>query len=77
MCSGNRQLDNTPDFFLQLELQTNRTRFIREYGGEMGGPLIGDRLGSWAAGAAGHFPEPDDLHGRKEIPIPQTATLEP
>ena len=32
-----------------LGLQSNSTRYIREYGAELGGPILKDRIWLWAA----------------------------
>src|SRR5262249_57832423 len=48
--SANWQSDNTPQQARDLGLQTNSTRFIREYGGDLRRPLVQDRL--WLPPAA-------------------------
>ncbi len=75
--SANWQSDNTPESSSASGLQTNSTRFIREYGGELGGPLIEDRLWLWAAGARQDISLSPTTFSPDEIPIPQSATLEP
>ena len=75
--SANWQSDNTPDSSSALGLQTNSTRFIREYGGELGGPLIEDRLFLWAAGARQDISLSPTTSSPGEIPVPQSTTLEP
>jgi hypothetical protein len=45
------QSDNTPQEAIDQGIRTNSTRFIREYGAELGGPLIKDKLWIWGAGS--------------------------
>ncbi len=45
------QADNTPQEAVDQGLTTNSTRFIREYGAEVGGPIIKDKLWLWASGS--------------------------
>ena len=45
------QADNTPQEAIDQGLQTNSTRFIREYGAELGGPIIKDKMWIWASGS--------------------------
>ena len=75
--SANWQSDNTPESSSAAGLQTNSTRFIREYGGELGGPLIEDRLWLWAAGARQDISLSPTTFDLTEVPVPQTVTLEP
>lgn len=75
--SASWQSDNTPESSSALGLQTNRTRFIREYGGEMGGPLVEDRLWLWAAGSRQDISLSPTTVKKGEIPFPQTTMLEP
>ena len=75
--SANWQSDNTPESSSANGLQTNSTRFIREYGGELGGPLIADRLWLWAAGARQDISLSPTTFSETEVPVPETATLEP
>ena len=75
--SANWQSDNTPESSSADGLQTNSTRFIREYGGELGGPLIEDRLWLWAAGARQDISLSPTTFVLNEVPVPETATLEP
>src|SRR5262249_46876121 len=49
--SGNWQSTNTPLEATQRKLQTNDIRYIRDYGGELGGPIVRDRIWLWAAAA--------------------------
>ena len=73
--SANWQSDNTPESSSANGLQTNSTRFIREYGGELGGPLIEDRLWLWAAGARQDISLSPTTFDQNEVPVPETATL--
>jgi hypothetical protein len=45
------QSNNTPQEAIDEGFQTNQTRFIREYGAELGGPIIKDKLWIWGAGS--------------------------
>ncbi len=49
--SANWQSDNTSQEAIDQGFQTNKTRFVREYGAELGGPIIKDKLWLWAAGS--------------------------
>jgi hypothetical protein len=75
--SANWQSDNTPEPSAANGLQTNSTRFIREYGGELGGPLIEGRLWLWAAGARQDISLSPTTFLENEVAVPETATLEP
>ena len=75
--SASWQSDNTPESSAALGLQTNSTRFIREYGAEMGGPLVEDRLWLWAAGARQDISLSPTTYSQAEVPVPETITLEP
>ena len=75
--SASWQSNNTPESSSALGLQTNSTRFIREYGGEMGGPLVEDRLWLWAAGARQDISLSTTTYDEDETPVPESATLEP
>jgi len=45
------QSSNLPQEAIDQGFETDSTRFIREYGAELGGPLIKDRLWIWGAGS--------------------------
>ena len=49
--SGNWQSDNTSEEAAEQGFLTNRTRYVREYGAEVGGPIIKDKLWLWASGS--------------------------
>jgi hypothetical protein len=50
--AGDRfQSNNLPDEAIEQGFGTDSTRFIREYGAELGGPIIKDRLWLWASGS--------------------------
>src|SRR5262245_14789668 len=49
--SGNWQSNNTPQEAVDEGIQTDRTRMIREYGADLGLPIIKDKLWLWFAGA--------------------------
>jgi hypothetical protein len=75
--SANWQSDNTPAASSALGLQTNQTRFIREYGGEIGGPLVEDRLWLWASGARQDISLSTTTIFEDEKPLTETTTLVP
>jgi len=45
------QADNTPQEAIDQGIATTKTRMLREYGGDLGGPLWKDRLWLWFAGS--------------------------
>src|SRR5678816_2760881 len=45
------QSSNLPQEAIDQGLETDSTRFIREYGAEIGGPIIKDRLWLWGSGS--------------------------
>jgi Carboxypeptidase regulatory-like domain/TonB-dependent Receptor Plug Domain len=45
------QSSNLPQEAIDQEFETDSTRFIREYGAEVGGPIIKDRLWLWGSGS--------------------------
>ncbi|MEO8432275.1 MAG: TonB-dependent receptor [Acidobacteriota bacterium] len=49
------QADNTSDEARAQGLQTDSLRFVREYGAEVGGPILKDRLWIWGAFARQDF----------------------
>ncbi len=49
--SKNWQSTNTPQEAIDQGLPTNNTRLIREYGADLGGPLVKDKLWLWFAGS--------------------------
>ncbi len=49
--SQNWQSENTPQEAVDQGIPTNDTHFIREYGGDFGGPIVKDKLWLWFAGA--------------------------
>jgi hypothetical protein len=60
--SANWQATNTPQEAIDEGFTTNSTRFIREYGAELGGPIVKDRLWLWASAS------------RQDIGLNQTGT---
>jgi len=58
-------------------LQTNSIRYIREYGGELGGPIVRDRLWLWAAGSRQDISLNTGTYIPDDVPFPQTTILEP
>ena len=65
---------------MDQDLPTNNTRMIREYGADLGGPIIKDKLWLWFAGVL-----PDDLDEPGDLQLdpsasfssPETTNLEP
>ena len=49
--SGNWQSNNAPQEAIDQGLPTNNTRMIREYGADLGGPIIKDKFWLWFAGS--------------------------
>ena len=49
--SGNWQSNNEPQEAVDQGLPTNNTRMIREYGADLGGPIIQDKLWLWGSRA--------------------------
>jgi hypothetical protein len=49
--SGNWQSTNTPQEAIDQGIPTNNTRMIREYGADLGGPIVKDKLWLWFAGS--------------------------
>jgi outer membrane receptor protein involved in Fe transport len=49
--SDDWQANNLSDEAIEQGFETNSTRFVREYGAEVGGPIIKDRLWIWGSGA--------------------------
>ncbi len=71
------QSSNTPQESLDQGLQTTSTRYIREYGGDLGGPIVQDRVWLWAAGSRQDISLNPATFSKDEVPYPQTTTLEP
>ena len=75
--SANWQSSNTPVEAIDAGLQTNSTRYIREYGGELGGPIIQDRLWLWAAGSRQDISLNPGTYIPGDVAFPETTILEP
>jgi hypothetical protein len=77
--SGNWQANNTPQEAVDSGLPTNNTRFIREYGGDLGGPIVQDKLWLWFAGSYQTIATNQTAFstGFGTIAAPQTINLEP
>ena len=77
--SGNWQSNNTPPEAEAQGLPTNNTRMIREYGADLGGPIVKDKLWLWFAGSyqtiATNSATFDSTAG--EFSVPETTNLEP
>jgi hypothetical protein len=77
--SANWQSNNTPQEAIDQGIQTNSTRYIREYGADLGGPIIKDRLWLWAAGSrqdiSTNVTSFSDTFGTSRFP--ETTRLEP
>ena len=71
------QSDNSSQESIDQGFQTNNIRFVREWGGEVGGPIVKDKLWLWAAGSRQDIStnpvQPDALSGSAA----QTVSLEP
>ena len=74
--SANWQSSNTPQEAIDQGLQTGSTRYIREYGADLGGPILKDRLWFWAAGSRQDI-SLSPTTNTEEVPYPQTTILEP
>jgi hypothetical protein len=78
--SGNWESNNTPQEALDWPSgpwQTNSTRYIREYGGELGGPIVPDRIWLWAAASRQDISfNPGGINPPGPVP-PVTMILEP
>jgi hypothetical protein len=75
--SANWQSDNTPAQVADAGLQSESTRFIREYGAELGGPILKDRVWLWAAGSRQDISLSPPTFTPGELPYPETTVLEP
>ena len=79
--SGNWQSNNTPQEAHRPGTARPTARgYIREYGADLGGPIVKDRLWLWSAGLAARTisPEPDHVRCRRRIsPTRETTNLEP
>ena len=75
--SANWQSSNTPQESIDQGLQTDSTRYIREYGADLGGPILKDRLWLWAAGSRQDISLNPTTFNADEVPYPQTTILEP
>ena len=77
--SGNWQSNNTPPEAAAQGLPTNNTRMIREYGADLGGPIMKDKMWLWFAGSyqtiATNSATFDSTAG--EFSSPETTNLEP
>ncbi len=49
--AGNWQSNNTPQEAMDEGIQTDRTKMLRDYGADVGGPIIRDKLWLWFAGS--------------------------
>ena len=58
-------------------LQSESTRYIREYGAELGGPILKDRVWLWAAGSRQDISLSPSTFSPGEVPYPETTILEP
>jgi hypothetical protein len=75
--AANWQSTNTPQEALDQRVQTTSTRYIREYGGDLGGPILKDRLWLWGAGSRQDISVNPATYAVGEVPYPQTVILEP
>ena len=75
--SANWQSDNTPAQMTDLGLQSNSTRYIREYGAELGGPILKDRIWLWAAASRQDISLNPSTFYTGDVAYPETTILEP
>jgi Carboxypeptidase regulatory-like domain/TonB-dependent Receptor Plug Domain len=75
--SANWQSNNTPQESVDQGVQTDSTRYIREYGGDLGGPILKDRLWLWAAGSRQDISLNPTTFNRDDVSYPETTILEP
>ncbi len=75
--SANWQSNNESQEAIDQGFQTNKTRFIREYGGELGGPIVKDTLWLWAAGSRQDISVQTTQPTEAEGSYAQTVTLAP
>jgi carboxypeptidase family protein len=76
------QSNNTPQEAIDEGFETNATRFIREYGAELGGPIVKDKLWIWGAGSrqdiglqlTGEDPSGNPIHSDAKL-TPWTAKI--
>jgi hypothetical protein len=77
--SGNWQSNNTPAEAEAQGLPTNNTRMIREYGADLGGPIVKDKVWLWFSGSyqtiSTNSATFDSTAG--EFSVPETTNLEP
>jgi hypothetical protein len=74
------QSDNTPREVLDQNQHTNNTRYIREYGADLGGPIVKDRLWIWASGSRQDISLNPGTSGPAlsgDVPFPDTTILKP
>lgn len=71
------QATNTPAEAVQQGFQTNSTRFIREYGAEVGGPLFRDRVYFWGAASRQDVSLNEAFQDTNGNQVRSTARLEP
>ena len=74
--AGNWQSNNTPQEAVDEGIQTDRTKMLRDYGADLGGPIIRDKLWLWFAG--GYQTIAKTVTGDPDEPVPpSTVNLEP
>jgi len=77
--SGNWQSNNVPQEAVDQGIPTNNTRLIREYGADLGGPIVQDRLWLWFAGSYQTISTNTASFSSSAgtVSYPQTINLEP
>jgi hypothetical protein len=75
--SGNWQSNNTSQESVDQGVRTDSTRYIREYGGDLGGPIRKDRLWLWAAGSRQDISLDPSTFNAGDVSYPRTTILEP
>ncbi len=75
--SKNWQASNLPQEAIDQGFQTNSTRYIREYGADVGGPILKDRLWVWGAGSRQDISLTETGEDAEGNPIVSTAEIQP
>jgi hypothetical protein len=78
--SASWQSNNTPADAIDQNgepIKTSSTRYIREYGGELGGPILRDRLWLWGAGSRQDISLNTGTYYASDLQYPLTTILQP
>ena len=71
------QSNNAPEEAVSADNSTNQLRFVREYGAEIGGPIVRDRIWFWLAGARQDISQQFAFTDPGGNPVSGQVTLEP